>query len=308
MLFILVMDVLNSLVNHAAKMNLLQPLAVQGAKHRVSFYADDAVVFLWPSSVDHHTIMLVLQIFGHALGLKTNMTKSSVAPIQTHSMFREGFNSHLQYSVMCFPCTCLGLPLTIRKSTKYDLLPLVDKVADHLPSWKSSLMNRAGRLIMVGVVLTDTTIHYLIALDLPKWVFKAIDRKRRGFLWKGQEQANGGNCLVSWEKIQRPLQYGRLSIHKLKTLSGDLRIKWLWAKKNRQFATLGGLPIQVQQNGRALFGVAVVCILGLGESIKFWKDRWLQGNIMAELAPNLYSLVPKRIIKARTVAQALNNY
>jgi hypothetical protein len=42
------MDVLNSLVNYAVEMNLLQPHAVQGAKHRVSFYANDEVVFLRP--------------------------------------------------------------------------------------------------------------------------------------------------------------------------------------------------------------------------------------------------------------------
>ena len=37
MLFILVMDVLNSLVNSAALMGLLQPIAVQQARHRLSF-------------------------------------------------------------------------------------------------------------------------------------------------------------------------------------------------------------------------------------------------------------------------------
>jgi hypothetical protein len=81
MLFILVMDVLNSLVNSATLMGLLQPLAVQQAWHRVSFYSDDAVIFLRPYNMDLITIKHLLDMFGHASGLRTNLSKSSVSPI-----------------------------------------------------------------------------------------------------------------------------------------------------------------------------------------------------------------------------------
>jgi hypothetical protein len=73
--------------------------------------------------------------------------------------------------------------------------------------------------VLVKVVLTAVPIYLLIALDPPKWYIKAIDKKRQGFLWKGHQQANGGNCSVAWEKVwRRSLQYGGLGIHNLELL------------------------------------------------------------------------------------------
>jgi hypothetical protein len=53
--------------------------------------------------------------------------------------------------------------------------------------------------------------------------------------------------------------------------------------------------------------MAVDAIVGNGDTILFWSDRWINGNTMAEIAPNLYKAVPKRVVRSRTVAQALNN-
>jgi hypothetical protein len=58
----------------------------------------------------------------------------------------------------------------------------------------------------------------MMALELPKLMLKLIDKIRRNFLWKGHEQAHGGNYLVNWAKVQRPLMYGGLGVHDLEHL------------------------------------------------------------------------------------------
>lgn len=49
------------------------------------------------------------------------------------------------------------------------------------------------------------------------------------------------------------------------------------------------------------------CIVGNGEQIRFWANRWLQGKTMAEVAPNLHKKTSRTVVKNRTVAQALHN-
>jgi hypothetical protein len=144
----------------------------------VSFYADDVVLFLRPYNVDLIIVVRqLLDLFGHAFSLRTNLSKSSISPIHCTNDELALTANILSCSIKAFACTYLGLPLSIGKPTKGVLLPLVDKVADYLHGWKASLMNRARCLVMVKVVPTVVPIYLLIAMDLLKWVVKAIDKK-----------------------------------------------------------------------------------------------------------------------------------
>jgi hypothetical protein len=66
-----------------------------------------------------------------------------------------------------------------------------------------------------------------------------------------------------------------------------------------------GLSISIPYKARALFDMAVNAVVGNGEKILFWSDRWLDGLTMAETASNLFRVVPKQTAKRKTVAQAL---
>lgn len=146
-------------------------------------------MFLQTNTNDLNLVRELLDVFGMVSGLATNIAMSSVTPTKCKED-RELVASLFVCEIKDFPCTYLCLPLAI----------LVDKGADNLPKWKrweASLINHAGQLITVRVVLTFAPAYLIIGMDLPKCLIKAIDKWCRCILWVVQETASGSNCLVS---------------------------------------------------------------------------------------------------------------
>jgi hypothetical protein len=227
MLFIIVMDALNLLISKAAEAGLLKPLSSRSIQHRVSLYADDVVLFLRPSESDIALTLRILHLFRNVAGLKTNIQKSSVVLIQYGDDEIASVHSLLPCCMENFPINYLGLPLSIYKLTGAQWQPLIDRLADLLPGWRADLMTRFGRVVHVQFVITTTIIYQAMALDLPSWFIKAVDKIRCGYFWKGRMDAKGGHCLMAWPKVTRPKELGGLGIANLQVLNWALRVRWL---------------------------------------------------------------------------------
>jgi hypothetical protein len=280
MLFILVMDVLNSLFAKAGNEGLLQPLSRRMAGQRVSLYADDVALFIKPIEEELQITRDILRVFGEASGLQTNIQKSNIIPISCAEDSLTTIQDILPCTISEFPCKYLGLPLSNKKLRKRDLMPWIEKIADKLPCWKAALMNKAGRATLVQAVLSAMPVHLLIAINVPKWFIKAVDKIRRGFLWQGKEKANGGCCLVAWEKVLRPLDLGGLGIPNLEVMAWALQIRWQWFKKTRADRPWTDLELPSHPNSIALFTIAVTTEVGNGNNTLFWTDRWLCWSVI----------------------------
>jgi hypothetical protein len=189
MMFILVMDVLGRMISKAADAGLLLPLSRRAFKHRVSMYADDVVLFLCPAAEDIEITLDILNLFGKATGLKTNLQKSNVLPIRCEDNDIRNIQALLPSALADFPCKYLGLPLSLKRLAKEQVQPYIDRIADQLHGWKANLMTKAGRRVQVQFVFTGMLIYLFMAVEFPSWDIKAIDKIRRGFLWRGRKDA-----------------------------------------------------------------------------------------------------------------------
>ena len=75
MLFVIVMEALNSLIREADRRAALTPLPGQAIAHRASLYADDLVILIAPVLGDLSCVHQILQLFTGASGLVTNIDK-----------------------------------------------------------------------------------------------------------------------------------------------------------------------------------------------------------------------------------------
>jgi hypothetical protein len=173
-------------------------------------------------------IIAILQAFGQFSGLHINLEKSSIHPIHCEDVDLEHVLEPFNGVRESFPCRYLGLQLHTRLLWKMNVQPLIERIAQRLPSWKGKWLNRTGHLTPVSSVLSSMPTNHLTVFPLALWARKRIDKIKRSFLRKGKENANRGHCLVNWTTVTRPKDLGGLEISDLDKFGRALRLRWLW--------------------------------------------------------------------------------
>jgi hypothetical protein len=147
MLFILVMDVLISLFAKASEHGLQQPIGHLAIKYQCSMYADDVILFVSPIVPEAQVVGRILDIFGNATGLRTNISKCSITPIYGAKDMLQQIQDVLPCQMCQFPITYLGVPLSTTTIPKSHIRPLIDRVATRLPAWQGPLMPKSASLL-----------------------------------------------------------------------------------------------------------------------------------------------------------------
>jgi hypothetical protein len=294
MLFFLAMDALGFLFAKAENDGLLQSLSTRMLYHRVSFYVDNVVLFLRPIEGDISITINILDIFGEVSDLRNNVQKSSVLPIRCDEEEKNVVQQFLPCQLLEFPCWYLGLPLTLKKPTRDQIQPFIDKIGDQMPEWKADLLSKLGRKILVQYVFTSMIIYLATAVDITAWGWKAMDKFRRSFFWRGHEEAKGGHCQVAGATVCRPMQLGGLGFSRLKELGWALQMRWPWLENTDPNRPWSALPICMPDKVQAFFLVAMQAEIGDGSSTLFWQDEWLHGQRLLDFTPRLVAAIPKR--------------
>ncbi|KAE8777809.1 Serine/threonine-protein kinase CTR1 [Hordeum vulgare] len=146
-----------------------------------------------------------------------------------------------------------------------------------------------------------------MVMEAPIWVLEEINSWLRAFFWKGKEQVSGGHCQVAWNSICRPTQFGGLGVKNLQLHALALRVRWEWLRRTDPGRPWQGITMSDDQSARQVFDSLVLIKVGVGSRVLFWRDRWIHGFAIFDIAPLIHSSVDTRTRNRRTVLEALTN-
>ncbi|KAM0857624.1 hypothetical protein ACQ4PT_048352 [Festuca glaucescens] len=307
MLFVIGMEILTRVMEKAVEHELLQPLAGISPLQRISVYADDVVLFFRPVKGELLAIKEILHMFGNASGLHVNYRKTAATLIRGSEPQEDLIKEVLDCEVVKFPIKYLGLQLTLRPLTRSEWQPMVDNAMRLLPAWQRGMISKESRLVLIKAVLTARPIHHLLVEEPPSWVLEEITKWLRGFFWAGKKEVNGGQCLVAWDNICKPLRLGGLGVKDLHLQGLALRARWIWLLCTDPSRPWQGLQLTKDHAALEVFNSLAMIEVGEGSRVLFWRDRWIKGRTVVEIAPGVHMLVPTRRKNLRRVREAMQD-
>ena len=110
---------------------------------------------------------------------------------------------------------------------------------------------------------------------------------------------------MSWKRVCRPKELGGLGVIDLHKQGIALRMRWEWLSRTDATRPWQGLNWTPDKQASAAFTSLVKWQVREGSKVLFWKDRWIGGATIGELAPLIYKWVITQVVNRRRVKDAM---
>ncbi|GAU47144.1 hypothetical protein TSUD_379210 [Trifolium subterraneum] len=294
-LFLIAAEGLTGLVKRAVSNGSFHGFKVSdNIQFQILQFADDTVLVGEGSWENVWTIKTILRGFELVFGMRINFVKSKLYGINVNDRFLEAASNFLLCRTESIPFKFLGLPVGENPRKLITWKPVVESMEKRLSGWNGRHLSIGGlegkQLCWVswdqvclpkvkgGLGVKDLKLFNLALLS--KWKWRCI--VDNDVLWydlsRFRYEESFGN-LLSWE------------VHKSRSKDS---IWW------RDILKVGGMA------GDLWFPKNVCSMLGDGNLIGFWKEKWLGDVPFCELFPNLFAkeldqniVVAKRLVGSR---------
>ena len=138
-------------------------------------FADDTLVFCGADASQISYMGELLVCFEAVSGLKVNLTKSSLVPVDSLDDVDQLAGS-LGCSTNDLPLKYLGLPLRASFKLKAIWRDLEDLMARRLALWKQLYLSKGGRVALIKSTLSNLPTYLLSLFPIPADVAKHIEK------------------------------------------------------------------------------------------------------------------------------------
>ena len=148
------------------------------------FFVDDLMLFAKANRKNCEAIIEVLDNFYNLVGQKVNLTKLKILFSTTVSCrTRRGICRRLEIAATTNLGKYLGFPIIHRRRMGNAYNFVVNKIQSKLAGWRSKLLSKPSRLVLVKSVAVHVAKYYMQCQSLPIKVCDQVDKLIRDFLW-----------------------------------------------------------------------------------------------------------------------------
>ena len=228
-LFTLVMEVLTLLLQDASassEFRFHNRCEKQGIVNLC--FADDLFIFARGNASSAKVIMDALNKFKCMSGLEPSLPKSTLFLCNVHETVKNAILDIMPFEQGELPVRYLGVPLISSRLLYKDCKILVEKLEKRITDWRNKSLSFAGRLQLIGSVLSSMHIYWASMFILPARVINDLEKLMRAFLWC-QGPMKKGKAKVSWKSVCLPKTEGGLGLKNIKTVNKSLMTKHVWS-------------------------------------------------------------------------------